>query len=267
MHVAVKDEQSFEASVRALAAEGRRDLGPHPAPKDLLDYQAGEGSAAERDRIQEHLSWCPACTRTLLDLESFPDLEPFRPEGRLSDGEVAAEWRRFQERTRAAAVAERRTPLPFFRSPLRRAYALAAVLAVAVAGLALWTLRLRQEVGELSAPRADVYVADLVPLDAARERSEGEEAVQIPSWAGRVLLILSLEADRPYPEYRLEILDSRGGAVWSRSGVQPRPDGNFTLEVPRRFLSGDACRVRLSGRQGAGWIAVAEYEVRIRQDS
>lgn len=231
----------------------------HPAPEDLLDYHAGDLPPEERERIQNHLALCPGCVRVVLDLQSFPDVEPVREEDRLTEDELAAEWRRFETRIRAPRM-PRWAPSPL---PL----ALAAALLIAVVGLSLWVARLRNEVSGLSAPRADVYIADLVPHGETVERAEGrEEAVRVPAWADHVLLLLNLADPSSHPEYRVEIEKADGTEVWSRDGVHRSEDGTFALEVPRRLLPAGIYRIRLSGLRGGAEEPVAEYGARVEHD-
>ena len=254
------DEQGLNAGIRGLAAEARRALASHPSPDELLDYHAGDLSAAERERIQDHLALCPECARAVLDLAAFPGVEPAREEDRLATAEVDAEWRRFQ---RAAGVPAMPRRAPAASSP-RLAYALAAVLLLAVVGLSLWIGRLRSEVGALSGPKVNVLVADLAPREQAVERSAaGEETVRVPPWTDRLLVILDLAEAPADPEYRVEIAALGGREIWSRRGLRPSEDGNFTLEVPRRLLSPGRYVIRLYGLRGNAWTRAAEYGVRI----
>lgn len=261
------DEQRLRAGIRALAAEDRQGPGSHPSPDELLAYYEGdhEGdhaedvSADERERIQDHLARCSECARTVLDLSSFPNVEPAREEDRLSDFDLAAEWRRFQERA-GTAPARPAKASPF--ASARLAYALAAALLLAVIGLSIWVVRLREEA---AGPRVNVLLADLLPREAAVERSADEETIRFPEWADRLLLILNLAEAPSHSAYRVEIATPEGREVWSRRGLRPSADGNFTLEVPRSLLPGERYVVRLYGLQGNEWGVVAEYGVRIRR--
>ncbi len=259
----VDDEQRLRAGIRALAAEDRRGLEPHPSPDELLAYSAGDLSEVERERLQDHLARCPECTRTILDLESFPGVEPVREEDRLADFDLAAEWRRFQSQADAGPAPRRASPF----ASARFAYALAASLLLAVIGLSVWIGRLREEA---AGPSVNVLVADLVPREEAVERStDGEETIRIPDWADRLLLILNLAEAPSHAGYRVEIAPQgrpEGREVWSRRGLRPSEDGNFTLEVPRSLLPGERYVVRLYGLQGTGWRVVAEYGVRIQEE-
>lgn len=256
------EEPVLHASIRALAAESRRGLAPHPSPDELLDYQAGDLSPQQREGIQDHLALCPECARAVLDLSRFPDVEPARQEDRLADADVAAEWRRFRERAGVAPALHRPPRVSRFASP-RLAYALAASLLLAVLGLSLWISRLRGEVRALAEPTVNVVVADLVPREQAGERSAGdEETIGVPAWADRLLLILNLAEAAADGEYRVVISTVDGTRLWSRRGLRPSADGNFTLEVPRRLLPAGPYRIRLYGPQGSTAPA-AEYAIRI----
>lgn len=249
-------ERNLKTGVRVLAAEARRSLEEHPLPEELLDYHAGDLREEDGERIQEHLALCPACVRTLLDLEAFPDVEPVRAEDRLTDVELARAWQRLKQTAAPAAPGRARVQPPVL--------ALAAVLLLAVVGLSLWVVRLRGEVRALSSPQTSVLVADLIPQKEAVERAEGaEEVVLVPSWADRVLLILNLADPATHPAYRIEILAQDGREVWSRAGVRRSADGTFALEVPRRLLPAGRYRIRLFGIAGGSEVPVAEYRVRI----
>ncbi len=230
----------------------------HPAPEELLDYHLGDLAAADRERIQDHLVLCETCSRTVLDLESFPDVEPAREVDRLSQFELAADWKRFRERTSAEPFRPAAQP--------RFAWALAASLLVAALGLSVWGVRLREQVRELSGPRTDVFVADLVPLGLEVRGPEAGEVVRVPAWAGRVLLLLNLAGRPSYPEYEVHVLAPAGDAVWSRRGLRPSLDGTFALEVPADLLAGGAHRIRLLGVGDGGPEPVAEYGVRLQSE-
>lgn len=225
---------------------------PHPAPEELLDYHHGGLAEADRERIQDHLVLCEACSRTVLDLGSFPDVEPPREADRLSEFELAADWKRFRERAFAKPVQPAGRP--------RFPWAVAASLLVAAASL-IWGVRQGQQVRELSGPRADVFVADLVPLGSEVRGPEAAEVVRVPAWADRVLLLLNLARGGAHPEYEVRVLAPDGREVWSRGGLRPSPDGTFALEVPADLLEGGPYRIRLLG----GGEVVAEYAVRLRR--
>jgi hypothetical protein len=228
-----------------------------------LDYHDGDISPEQRERIQDHLALCRACLRTVLDLDAFPDLPPQGSEERLSSGELAIEWGRFQEQAGAARSAVRR------RSLLTSAalpWGLAAALLAVIVGLSVQTVRLQRQAGELSQPQGGVELVDLSPVDGKLERAEAEtEGIRLSAWADRLILILNLADIRSFPEYEVELVTADGREVWRGGGLRRSPEGTFALEVPRRFLSAGSYRIRLSGASPEGRTAVAEYSLILLQ--
>jgi hypothetical protein len=258
-------ERDLKAAVRDLAQAMESGLREHPSHDELHAYAAGALDAAERDRIEDHLALCRDCARTALDLAVLEDEEPEElAEERLPETVLAAEW----ERLRRAAVPP--PPSPFRRraaavSPVLP-YALAASLLLAI-GLGWRTIRLGEEVRQLSAPRSDVWVADLVPAGSTGPRERGAiEAVHPPSWASRIVLILAFAGPTSYPEYGIELATADGRAIWRRQGLRPGPEGTFTLEVPRAWLPPGSYRIRLTGLRGAVEQEVARYELRVASE-
>ncbi len=245
-------ESSLSTALQELSAAVERGLRDHPAHGELLDFVAGDLSAAERERIEEHLAFCRKCAHTALDLTADPELQP-APRGELvTEKELAAEWERFRTAVSPAPPVRR----AIAGSPV--AWALAASLLLAVTGLSWRMGGLMREVRRLSAPRSDVYVAELVPAGSGgpRERGEGD-AIRPPAWASRVVLILDFAGPASNAEYAIELATVAGRPIWRRQGLRPGPDGTFTLEVPREWLSPGNYRIRLIGRRGAAAQEVA----------
>lgn len=262
------DDRRLRAAAHAEALESLRRGGDHPSPEELLAYQEGSQPAAERDRLQEHLAGCRECAGALLDLAAFPQLPAGRSEERLGAEDLEREWQRFavaigEAAPRPLAVARRWGP--WATTPAARlAYALAAGLLVVAVGLAARVARLESRLAELSQPQLNVYLGDLVPTAAARQRGEGpQQALHVPPEADRLLLLLNLADSRVYPEYEVEISDARGHPVWSRAGLRRSPEGTFTLELPRGFLPAGSYRLRLAGREGNERTPVVDYDFTI----
>lgn len=245
-------ERGLSASVRELAGALEGGLAHHPTSGELLDFLAGDLPKAERERIEEHLALCRACARTALELAAFPEEELAPGEAPLTDGELAAEWKRFRAALPPARPAWSGAVLS------RAGWALAASLLLAVVGLAFWNVRLSQE---MRAPRVEVAVVDLVPLDAV-ERKEEAETVAIPGWADDIVLLLNFAEPTTSTLFQIEILAEDGRLAWSSRGVRRSEEGTFAVAVPRRFLPAGVYRIRLSGL-GEVPEPVAEYAVRI----
>jgi guanyl-specific ribonuclease Sa len=152
------------------------------------------------------------------------------------------------------------------RDRWRGDYRLAAsFLLVAAAALGAWALHLRGTVAELSRPQANVALVELAPLEpATRLRDVPGEEAEVPAWADRVLLILDLGPPLPYTTYAVRIANREGAEVWSQQGLRRSPDGQFTLELPRRLLPPGAYRVQLDGVQGETRTPVAAYLMNLR---
>lgn len=234
-------ERDLTASIRELAATLERDLRDHPTPEELQDFLAGDLPADQRERIEEHLALCRDCARAAVELAEVPEIQPERRGELVTEAEIEAQWKRFQDAVRPA-----RHPWP--------SGALAAVLLFAVvgAGFATWAVRLSQQPqAQQSEPRITSPV-DLLPV--VRERGkpsepEQQQRVPVPEWADEASLILDLAGVERHPEYRITIETPNGRRLWSRSGVPPGDKGLIGLGVPRGFLPPGAYQVRLLSPQ------------------
>jgi hypothetical protein len=239
----------LDDALRELAEEDRRGLADHPDPVTLLDYHERRLPEAEADRVQEHLARCPECAQAVLDFAAFPDLEPPTEEHRLTPADVQSRWREL----RARLEAERRPVWQRHQVLLP----LAAGLFVAVVGLGVWAGALRERVERLEGPRGDVYAVSLRPESAGLR---GGEVQEIPTWAGRVPVYLSLAtAEADYPSYEVDLLTESGRGIVTGIPVRRGPGGPFGLELPRSLLPPGEYRFELFGVQGAAREELGRY--------
>lgn len=259
-------EDILRGAIQAEADAARRRLGTHPSPDELVAYQEGELAAENEECVQDHLALCRDCARVVLDLESFPDVEPVCEDDRVSGWQVAAEWRRLAARDEIASSVKSspRRPWSIVFSP-GFAYATAASILLAALGLGSWVIQLRGQIDDLSQPRVNVFLSDLVPQKTGLERGPGD-AIQVPAWADRVLLLLNLAEMRSFPGYLVEISDRDGRALWQNREIQRSPDGNFTLGVPRRFLPAGKYGIALYGMEGEARTLLATYRMDIEYE-
>jgi len=234
----LSDETSDLDEMLGFLGEERRNLRDpeeHPSPEALTAYQANELSQEEDERIQSHLAQCRHCTEMLLELEEF--LQPAAVEAApAADFEVAADWRRLRSR--------------MHRSRRQLAYAMAAVLLLAVVGLSIYTL----------SPGPERRFQTLEPLNSTRGPAEAIEAVELP-----VTLVLRSPAESSYPEYRAELRDDHGVVIRQLSPLrESRP---FEVEVPlgRRDLNPGEYRVKLLGVKGREVEPVGEYVFKVKR--
>jgi hypothetical protein len=238
----VDDREALQAAVHVWSEKQRRARGEHPSPEELLDYHLGDLAAGERERLQEHLAVCADCSRTVLDLAAFPEVEPDGGSGAPAE----AEW----ERLRRQAFPGRRPATV----QLRTWGLLAASLLIAVLG-GYWA-------GRQSRPAAEVFVASLVPIEEVRSASE-PEFVRVPRWARAVVLsLLPPPGSESRPDYEVELVDQGGKVVWGRGGLRANADGEVAVSVPRLPAGTYGINLYgLPGRTPAGEYAVQlEYE-------
>ncbi len=256
-------QTDLEAAARAVMAA--RGDGGHPSPEELLSYHEGEGTEEVRQRILRHLAACPRCTRTVLDMASFPDVEPVDEARRVTGDDLDRGWRRFQDRLReddAAAGKVVASPASWFErlgSSLRFAQAAAAVLFATTLTLAVVLLSPRDS----PRPRVNLPIVELAPDDVRRDRSE---TVRVPESADGVVVVLALVETRPFASYEVTIRDAAGDVVWTKPGVERSGAGIFVLEIPRTFLDPGRYRIDLAGLDDERREELATYALEITHD-
>lgn len=263
------DKPPFEESLRALAARRRSDES-HPAPEELIAYRAGELTAEEDDRIQEHLTQCRDCARLLLDLDEFEQLTPPPEEVGPVDARAEASWQRLRSRLREEEQPEPvlqhrpRPRVPLWRSPALP-WALAAGLSVCVLGLGLQMARLQKRVGELSVPRAGIEMVDLYPESESTVRGEARPSERVRDGS---LLILNLPAESlPFEAYEVEVVSASGKEPVLQSPPAQGQDGLLTFPLPPSSLAPGAYTVRLYGRTGDRRQLLDQYSFTISTDA
>jgi len=236
----------------------------HPEPETLAAYHAGELTADEERRLQDHLMACRECSDLLLDLEGLAD--PGFGAGSLSAADQEALWGRIQgeikKEERPAPVVPLRRPVPSVASP-RWLQALAAALLVATVGLSAWVASLQRE---LSQAQPNPSVIQLSPLTTRGGRGSLGEGISAED-SRRLILVLYLPGPPARAtEYRAEVVRKDGGKVLEVSGLvfKEKLDG-VTLELPRDQLGPGDFRLLLFGNtgQGAPEKPIAEYRLHV----
>jgi anti-sigma factor RsiW len=238
----------------------------HPEPETLAAYHAGELTADEEQRLQDHLLECRECSELLLDLDGLAD--PSFGSGSLSPADQEALWDRIQgeigkempEKPPAPVVTLRRPALPV-ASP-RWLQALAASLLIATLGLSTWVVSLRHE---LSRPQAN---AKVIQLSTGTVRGGMSSRLNVvPADAPRrFILLLHLAGPGRAPRYRAEIVRAEGGKVSDVPGLALDEELDaVSLELSRDEIGPGDYRVRLfpTTGQGAPEEPVAEYPLRV----
>ncbi len=210
----------------------------HPLD-DLGAYALGALEPAERRRIEAHLDTCVSCRA---DLATHDDAL-----WAIAESAAATPPARLRDRIVRDAPRMRRTPTPLgrlvrLRVPVAVPLALAAVLAVAVVGLAS-ARRDADAYGHALAGVASGRIVSLAPADASRARG----ALVVPA-SGQPYLVLDLAtppAGRTWEAWVVRddhpiaagLADVRGGIV--------------TIVLTEALAPGDAVAVTLEDLRGA----------------
>lgn len=94
----VRSPKALRTYLRRLADERRSGDGGHPPVEQLVDYHERELSSEVAEEVRDHLALCGDCTRLVLDLARFAELEAPGPEHALSGDDVAEEQLAFEVR-------------------------------------------------------------------------------------------------------------------------------------------------------------------------
>lgn len=252
-------EDNLRDATRKIAASARRHLGAHPSPEELIAYHGGRLSAADEERLQDHLSLCPECTATVLDLASFPDVQsrpggpepPVPPWQSVRAGLQEEEQEQEQEQEPAEAGEGRPRRGKLF-------LALAATFLLATLGLSYWLGTLNPRSVEGGFARGDLPLFTLAPQGADRIRGEGR--ISVPG--DRFNLMLYVANPGSSGSYALEATSAGNprAAAWRLEDLVPTSEGMFlVVGLSRRELPSGRYHLRLySGPQ-----RLAEYEVLI----
>ncbi len=164
----------FRESFRATIDGSKSLSSQHLSSEDICAYHAGDKSAREEARIQDHLAECRECAALLLDLSAFSE------QARQSEtGEdVYAAWNEFK---RAAGMSMPPRVVDFESnrrrkmSPLTVGLAIAASLIFVVLAGGIW-MRIRRgatpEISRQTEPGPPQAVPSLTPPTAASPASD-----------------------------------------------------------------------------------------------
>ena len=243
----------------------------HPSPDELWAYHAGELSGEDRERLQNHLAWCSECTRTVLDLAAGPEVELRDESLARTQEEEKTGWEALRQNLELGDVAgDEAQPIPMpvipARRPDPRVRLLAAALAAAVLGFSFWVLQLTRQVERLRGPKANVFVADLLSIDAPDVRgSDGVRATTVPPGMETVVFLLVLDDVHPFKEHEAEVFDADDRLVWNLRGLTRTPEGGFSLEVPMGSLPSELLEIRLFGVSDGARTLLSTYRTRIER--
>jgi hypothetical protein len=223
--------------------EASPDPMDHPSADQWIAYQRGELSEEEEARLQEHLVRCRDCFDLAEGAAAFAQEESAEEAGQ--DAESDELWRRLQSQIEPPPSKVREIS----SGPRRRSWGfrlptvLAASFFAAFVGMAAWNVQLQSTVSKLSAPRPDIAILDLAPV----ERAAGSSEETLPATPGPAVLVLHPQEE--LPAYRLALHDLSAGRDLGTYELQPDRDLALTLQLPEGLRPG-RYRLELSGASG-----------------
>lgn len=242
-------------AVRQLAAR-RREAQPPLTPEEILGLARGELEDARRQEVAERLSVEPEATQALLDVHRFPVVEPLAEGHQLGEFELEAQWRRLHGRLEREGRLSRVRPFASRALPL----AVAALLVLTL-GLGGWVVSLRQQVDGLRGPRPNPEVISLLPEDGTVRALAGDG--EATAAGGRLVLILNHGGSGAQTDFRLDVNAPDGPTLFTVEGLERRPLGNFTVELPTDLLPPGEVQLVLFGLTDGRWEPLDSYRVRI----
>ena len=266
-------KQDFSALVQTVA---ERERGDHPDPDVLLSHALGELDAASAEEVVAHLGQCPECTRAVLDLSSFPALEPADGVAAVGEDEVEALWQSVSKEvglSSDSAVTASPSPAPI-RS-FDRWIRIAAVFFFATTMILLALLLGDRGAGEDDDGKewSSTQVGLNVPILPLRPMGEGpvdrsspevERRAVAPTAEG-ILLQLRYPELSPHPSYQAVLrLDDR--EIYSTRDLERTPEGLLTLSLPREVLAPGLLTVELSGIVDGATTPLGTFAVKLGFD-
>ena len=246
-----------------LAARAREVVGEdpdkHPSVESISSYHARELSAEESQEIQQHLAACRECTRLLLALSDALTGDQSSSETG-DDLRVKEDWGRFRAR-----IQEEREPLghavlrPFQTLPQRQraiAYALAALLSVAIIGFSIYALR--QSMGA-----ATKSTTIFVPSASIARSVDLVKEIELDPRENRSLVfVLEAPTGIGFPAYSLEIRDAQGKTLLRREALVKKSEG-FNFEISSSTLKEGRFEIQVQGLRDGHSTIVGKYWIEI----
>ena len=229
--------QDYDALTHDLAASG-----PHPDEDLWVRLASGQLSEDEQARIVDHVLSCAECSVV------------YRAVSQVRQGATAFDP--------AAPRHVSAGTVPFWKRPIL-SQALAASLTIAAAGLLVWNVTLQQRAAELQAqldrtlrtpapplptppgpapapPAVQAYVnvpiIDLHPPSRVRGEGTQQQVISLQVNSALVTLIVNTERPRKAADLTLDLLDAKGTALWTGTGLTTQGDGPLSVALPTTLL-------------------------------
>ncbi len=227
----MNQDHPLSQDIKTLAAERRSDS--HPAPEVLLDYHLKQLAEEQRERLQDHLAVCARCSRAVLDMATFPQVELGAgvkeppPWGKRQTKILEKEFGRIAE---AAPLSDGWKGL----FPKYLAAGLAALCLLMAWRLASLESRLEnaqnsvRRLQEGPHLRHSFEILSLQPTGSSGDRSGSERIRSVSISEGPVPVMLNTFLSDPGP-YLVELVDGQGVVRQEWEGLRLTSRKNLTL--------------------------------------
>jgi hypothetical protein len=242
----------WDVAGRDWIAAGRERV-PPPTPEKIEALFLGSLPQAEADRLREQLAYYPEMVRVMTDPV------PLDVGADLPEEEVAADLERIRRQINAPFAAAVRTPSRR-RSPSWSFVATAAAIALLALGGIAVLLHSRSE----SIPRSTKILYADGDRGGTTRGAAGQPPIELTAGT-EYLLKLVFWPERPYRQYRLELVDAGmtpPRSIWNRNGVQRERDGSYPVELAGDELKPGRYRLILYGVQERPEL-LATYSIRV----
>ncbi len=227
----------FTLAAEALQAESPQGELTHPAHERLLAYHNRRLNPDEKEEMQDHLALCPQCARAILDLatQDSPD-----PSVVSTPFQRRKAWKALRRRIRKSQARDAASRRRSSRSTLEKSnhFALAACLAAACLGLALWAVWLKLELHRLAQPHLAPQVLELhLENDPKRSFESTVRTVSAQDAINLLVWVNDLENEGPFRfEIRRRPVRLHPEPVWSDSSNVRNPLGYVSLTLRAGYL-------------------------------
>jgi len=228
--------------------EAKRDalamLGRHLRPEDITACAEGSLDPALAPATYSHLAGCTDCAELvrlsaggLAQVSATNTLSPPR--------QGATGWVRAALLTGGLGIAAGWIAAVLWFDPAGFDARLRET-EVRISDLQAGAATLEQRVRESARPRINVRAIDLFPDSFARRSVPGgEPAVAVAPAGDDVLLVLNSQLPVGTEPIRGVLADERGQVVWESDALVRLGHGEFTLQLPARFLAQGVFELRL----------------------
>lgn len=232
-------------------AEATRDaqaiLGRHLSPEHITACAEGSLDPAIAPAAYGHLAGCADCAELVrLSAEGQARvMATIATSGASSPPRSAAGWVRAAMLTGGLGIAAGWVAAVLWFDPAGFDTRLNQTDA-RIADLQAGAATLEQRVREAARPRVNVRAVDLFPDSFTRRSApRAESPVAVAAGGGDVLLVLNSQLPEDTGPIRGVLADAKDQVVWESDALVRLNQGEFTLQLPARFLAEGTFELRL----------------------